>query len=401
MKKKSAMERAMKAALLFLDDENLSQTPSGQAFCEAVTRAVAAFTAGHVTAVLYRHKDSPGGTVLTPSGTETFGLSSDSKVWEMVEGKEGMVTVYDNDGFLPSVKCRQFAVARVAARKHVGISILLARESGRIDKEEVAALRHLSAVFSSSLRKAKSWNKRLRLRADEARRETLLHAQSCIIRGSAEIPGYGKAIDYSAGTGSDFCKAYPSIESSALVCVCDVTAEISERQQGLVYLDTWFTIISKTTLDAQNALKRLNADMSRRQGECYASLSLIRYLPEAGTVEVAGCGNVGVIAFSHETMSARVVEFGPASGINGDATIVAQTLPARSGDIVLACTDGVFAAKRCNGDLYALREVCEFVRGHYYLGADELAERLLADVHEREDHGINHDDRTVAVLKIR
>lgn len=391
----------MKAALLFMDDENWSQMASGQAFCEAVTRAVAAFTAGHVTAVLYRHKDAPGGTVLTASGTESFGLSADSKVWELSQGKEGTVTVYDNDGLLPSVKCRQFAVARIAARKNVEIAILLARESGRIDKDEIAALRSLSAVFASSLRKAKAWNKRLRIRADESRRETLLHAQSCILRGSAEIAGYGKAIDYSAGTGSDFCKAYPSVESSALVSVCDVTAEIAVRQQGLVYLDTWFTIISKTTLDAQSALKRLNSDMARRQGECYAAIALIRCLPESGTVEVAGCGNVGIVAFSHETMTARVIEFGPASGINGDATIVGQTIPARSGDIVLACTDGVFAVKRRNGDLYGMREVCEFVRGHYYLGAGELAERLLSDVHEREDHGINHDDRTVAVLKIR
>jgi hypothetical protein len=399
MKKKTLYERALRAALLFEEDDDWAAKLSGPSFAEAIARSLAAYCQDGECAVFYRTGEGKEWCGVKATGSVEAQALLDGGITEALEGgKEGGVTVHERAPGRGGMG-KRFLAAILAARKGARIMVLRGKDDGRFSDDETQSFKLLCSLYQASLKKGRAWNKRLKARSEDTRRESLLHAQSVIRRGSAACESFGSAIDYSASTGSDFCKAYLGSESSFLFCAGDVTAAPAERHLGLIYLDTWLSLVARSSVDAKGVIRRLNSDMTRRAVECYASVCVIRYRPDTNTLEVSGAGSIAVVVFCHETMTARTIEFGTACGIQGDAEITGLEIRVAPGDIVLACTDGVFQARRSDGQLYGVERVREFVRTHYFLSAAELAERVLADVRECEDRHVNGDDRTVMAVK--
>jgi len=179
-----------------------------------------------------------------------------------------------------------------------------------------------------------------------------------------------------------------------------VTASDTERQTGLVYLDTWFSILSQTSLDVQGMLSRLNTDMVKRVAECYASVAVLKYSKSAARVEIAGTGSASAFYFSHDDMSVRTFSFGPAAGIRKELPVTGTQLAVKAGDILCLCSDGLTETRKSNGDLHGTETLAELVRRNYFLSADDLARHLLKAVSEAGAAGLNTDDRTLQILKI-
>ena len=331
---------------------------------------------------------------------ESVFLPGDLSIWNDTLKANQFAAIKDNDGSLVNKKFRSWIIIPIPVKKETFIAVVIARRKGSFHSTEIKASQELRDYFTQTLRNTRAKNKKTSAIAEDARHGILLKTQRDLCLKQSEYTGLAHVTDFEAKTGSDLAQAWANRDESLLVCACDLTASDMERQTGLIYLSTWFSILAQTSLGAKDMMTRLNVDMVKREAECYAAIALIRYMRTTGNVEISGCGNATIIYFNHDTMDARTFEFGPASGISAENGIRSYSVAAKSGDILCAYTDGISGTKKRNGDLFGDASVCEIVKKNYFLSAQDLASKIFAVLKEKEEKGINADDRTLQVLKI-
>jgi len=400
MKPNTSYERAMKTIIQFEREIAGTVSITGTVFCEALSRSFAHFSGDDSFAVIQRSKDSIQKIPLVSEKGESVFLPGDLSIWDDALKANEFASIKENDGSLVNRKFKSWMFIPIPVKKETFIAVVIARRKGHFDNVEIKAGRELREYFTQTLRNTRAKNKKTSAIADEARHGILLKTQRDLCIKQCEYQGLAHVIDFESRTGSDLAQAWKTGDESLLFCACDLTASDMERQAGLIYLSTWFSILAQTSLGAKDMMNRLNVDMVKREAECYAAIALIRYMRKSGNAEISGCGNATVVYFNHDTMDARTFEFGPASGISAENGIRTYSVAAKSGDIICAYTDGISGTKKRNGELFGDSSVCEIVKKNYFLSAQDLASRIFAVLKEKEEKGVNADDRSLQVLKI-
>lgn len=400
MKTNNAYERAIKTIVQFEREIAGLVSVNGTLFAESVTGSFIHFAGDDSYTVILKTKDCLQKISCTPENGENLCTSDDFSVWKDILKKNRFMDVQKNDGSLVSKKYHSWMLIPVSVKKEIVIAVVVARPKGNYHHSEIKAGEELGIYFTQVLRNIRIKNKKSSAIADDARHGILLHTQENLGSNQAEWNGLARITDYGARTGSDLAKAWRNGDESIFVCACDITASEMDRQIGLIYLDTWFSILSQTSLEIKNMLQRLNYDMVTRDAECYASIALIRFIRKSLKAEISGCGNTSIVYFSHDMMDAQCYSFGPALGLNKDNEIKTYLLTVKPGDILCAYTDGISGTRKKNGDLFGDDTVCEIVKKNYFLSGADLAEKIFSVLKEKEEKGVNTDDRTLQVLKI-
>ncbi len=401
MKPPSAPERALKTITQFQKEIAGLLTVSGEAFTGLLPDSIRFFAGDDDYAVLSRSKPDMI-ELVHKSGREGRPLHNgeDLSCWKALLSEGKFSLVKKNDGSCIPKEYRTWILIPVLVKKELFAAIIIARRHGHFTESETGTAKHLGSFFTALLRDIRIRNKKASTIADETRHRFLLRTQTNLARKQPDFPGFAQAIDYSACIGSDMGQTYRNGEENFLACVCDLTASDTERQTGLVYLDTWFSILSQTSLEVQGMLTRLNVDMVKRVAECYASIAVLKYTKSAARVELAGTGSTTAFYFSHDEMTVKTFSFGPASGIRKELAITGVQLTVNAGDILGLCSDGLTDTRKSNGELHGTDTLSELIRRHYFLSADELAKQLLKSISETGTTGLNTDDRTLQILKI-
>lgn len=401
MKPQKASERALKAVTHFRKEMSGALSVAGNAFVNLVVESMRFFVDGDEYAVFARDE----GGEFTLSGGSTLANTIPAhpeKVSALKEmlGEAKFLHETRNTGMFISRQWKTWMILSIPVKKEPWIAIAIVRKNGRFSADETETSRLLGGYFAAALKDIRARNRKTTQIAEEARHRMLLRTQVSLERDVGEIPDFGKRCDYGAATGSDASLTFKTGENILLTAVCDVTADDMERHTGLVYVDTWFAILSQTSLDAKGMLQRLNLDMVRRRAECYASVALVRLDKKKRQAEIAGCGSVTVFYFHHDTMQTNIHEFGAAAGISAESETTSFIAATEPGDIICACTDGLTEARKKGGDLVGSQLVADVISRNYFLSADALAAKIMASVEEAAHSEINSDDRTLHVLKI-
>lgn len=401
MKAHKPSERALKAATHFRKELSGHLTVSSEVFAATLADSLRFFADDDEFAVFSRSETGECTLAGGSASARLIALGEDNLVgWgERLTG-EKITFENRNSGAFVNKRWRSWILLPLPVRKEAWMAILIARQSGSFLDGELEGGRHLREYFAAALRDIRSRNRKAARLAQEERHRALLRAQTSLERDAGEIEDFGRQYDWSAGTGSDASLIYPAGENLLLSAVCDVTADDAERQTGLVYLDTWFAILSQTSLDAKGMLRRLNADMVRRKAECYASAALFKLDQKARRAEVAGCGSVTVFHFRHAELKTAIHAFGSAAGISAETDIVSFVTAVESGDILCACTDGLTEARRKSGEFVGADMIADAITRNYFLSAQDLSAKILASVNEAAHGATNSDDRTLHVHKI-
>ena len=400
MKPNTSYERAMKTIIQFEREIAGTVSITGSSFCEALSRSFAHLSLDDSFAVILRSKDSIQKIPLLSEKGESVFLPGDLSIWDDTLKANKFAAIKENDGSLVNKRFKSWMLIPIPVKKETFIGVVIARKKGVFHATEIRVGQELRDYFTQTLRNIRAKNKKTSTIADDARHGILLKTQGDLCLRQSEYQGLARIIDFQSRTGSDIAQEWKTGDENLLVCACDITASDMERQAGLIYLSTWFSILAQTSLGAKDIMHRLNIDMVRREAECYAAIALIRYTRNSGNAEISGCGNATVVYFNHDTMDARPFEFGPAAGISAENGIRTYSVAAKSGDILCTFTDGISGTKKRNGDLFGDSGVCEIVKKNYFLSAQDLASKIFAVLGEKEERGINTDDRTLQVLKI-
>jgi hypothetical protein len=404
MKAHTATERAFETAFLLQKELGGALSVTQDEFTKLVIQAMTHFASGDAVSVLIRDE---GGQPRLEGGDESGPLGSAdgfdrerAERWAMQFDNATFARHDRNDGKLIPTQFRSWIAIPILAKKRCVMLIVLARGRGAFTDDEETAARQLGLYLSQILKNSRGRNRRAERIVDETTHRMLLRTQTDAGLKTAEIPGHARAVDYAAGIGSDLGLVYPNGEDSLLISVCDVTADDVNRQIGLVYIDTWFAILSQTSLDAKGMMRRLNLDMVRRKAECYASVALIRHNRKTGVAEFAGAGTCAILHFRHETMSVKQYRFGPAAGVKSDLDVQGQSVALSPGDIVCAFTDGLPETRKQNGNPFGEDAISELLRKNYFLSPQDLADKIVKSVAESAKDGADGDDKTIHILKI-
>ncbi len=399
MKEKHPSERALKAASHFRKDVAGALSLDAETFADLLARSAQYWANDDDACVIARFEEN-GKQSFKRHGNAARAIVADDPALERLFAVRDFACRENNDGSLLSGEYRSWLELPVSGKKETHLVAIVARKGRKFSREERDAGKELSTYFSAALKDVRARNRKASAISEETERRLLLRAQGAVGRKTRMYPGFFQLSDYGARAGSDFAEMWHAADEGIVACACDVTASDADRHLGIVYLDTWFSILSKTSLGIRDMIARLNADMAARQSECYASLAGLRYSRGAGIAEIAGCGSATAMHFRHETMSADIFRFGPAAGIRKDAEIKSYSIEPRTGDVICLCTDGLTSARKQDGTLVGAETVAEAIRRHYYLASEDLAAKILEAVAVTAARGANEDDRTVQILKI-
>ena len=401
MKPTLTHERALRAITVF-EQATARQLPvTREAFAEAAFAAAGVFAGSDACVLVQRNRDMPNIPTILQNGEHPVLTAAQQDAWKQAECDTSPKFVKNNDGTIVDKYWQSWISIPVCVKKEPSFHVIFARKGDKFQKDEIEATERFTDFLTQALQKVRHQNRRIRTITDDERHRLLLHTQNTTVRTVEGFDNLALETDYSARTGSDIAGVQKGIDQSLCIYTADLTAGDAERQTGIIYIDTWFAILSQTSLDAKGMLAKLNADMVRRRNECYAAVSLIKYSPKDRKAEIAGCGNAGILVFSHDTMDVREITFGPAAGIKSDIKIEATVISVKPGDIVCAFTDGISGMRKRNGDLFGAAEIGETIRKNYYLSAHELCIRVLESAKDKEQKNVNADDRTVQILKIQ
>jgi len=147
-------------------------------------------------------------------------------------------------------------------------------------------------------------------------------------------------------------------------------------------------------------LRSLNETLMERQVPArYVTLLVMLWRPRERTFVMANAGSTtplvcrgGEILQPH----AAGVPVGLLENIEYDET----EFPAERGDVIVLFSDGVQDQTNPAGEEYARRRLRRFLESRCDLGAQEMANGLLADIEEFRETTPVHDDQTVIVLKV-
>lgn len=399
MKTRSVYQRAFDASIHFEREIDGQLVVSGEAFCQALLKATPAFVPHDTVIVVHVLRDGGEPEILAREADRPFleGLATADLAKRC---RQGHFTTGDESDAPVKKHAKAWMLVPVRAKKDHAVALLILRRKGRFHRDELLAAQEYGHFLAQGFLNIRHRNRKISNIGEASRHEILLHTQaSCFHEGESEGT-ISMERNWEAGCGSDLVRVWKGSDSSRLIVLCDLTANDVERQAGLLYVDTWFSLLAKTGLDVRTMLKRFNADMVRRRAECYASIVVMRHLPHKGIVEIAGCGDVGLVIFNHETMTVRSLSFGPAAGIGEDSEVPGSEIVVRDGDIICACSDGLYMARKKNGTLFGLEGVGEFIRKHYWLSSADLAKKIMEMLADKVDAAVNSDDISIQVLKI-
>lgn len=97
----------------------------------------------------------------------------------------------------------------------------------------------------------------------------------------------------------------------------------------------------------------------------------------------------------------KLTEGGPVIGVIPDCVYQQQAVEVRSGDVLLAYTDGVTEAFNAEGDEFGEGRLIEALRESAHLTAEELRAEVVRRVGAWSGAAPQHDDLTVVVMKVK
>lgn len=108
------------------------------------------------------------------------------------------------------------------------------------------------------------------------------------------------------------------------------------------------------------------------------------------------------LSLATATGSVRLLEIGgPVIGLIRDCVYEHETLTMQRDDVLVAYTDGVSEARNPEGEEFGEERLARVVTSNAHLGADEMRERIVDEVHTWCSGTALHDDLTLVVVRVK
>lgn len=352
------------------------------------------------------------------SAQQTAGLGEHKLVVGSADA--GQMTVYVSE----NVAAQRHAVFGQVLWRLMGIlglgmiaaavtSMVLLRMVARPVKRFVAAVTaisqddygvHVSGAKSRELASLafaiESMSKRLQAAAEQRRGEMTKarEIQEHLLPASAAVPGMTLAALYRPATdvAGDYYDIIPLADGSWIICVADVCGHGVPAAMSAAMLKALLLNAVEHHAVPGELLEFINSRfVVLSPPGLFASMLVVRWEPQRGTLQYASAGHEPGLLLRTDGTIAELGATGFLLGITPDASWSTEEFLPRSGDRLLATTDGVAEAWSPQGELFGRERLQKLVRDSGAGGLEEMMARLDGAVLAHQGDGAVTDDTTI------
>ena len=133
----------------------------------------------------------------------------------------------------------------------------------------------------------------------------------------------------------------------------------------------------------------------------FASVALVNYNSLTKQAQVATCGNNTVILYTAASRSIKTISMmTEPMGVEKEIEYTDIDLQLESGDILVACTDGVIESLDDNGVQYSSAKLEKVIASHAHESAKNISNRVKDDLKKYIGSNQQFDDTSLLVIKV-
>jgi serine phosphatase RsbU (regulator of sigma subunit) len=294
----------------------------------------------------------------------------------------------------------------------IGVLQLLNKTEGFTDEDE-AFLDALSAHVALALEKAQLHRERVEKEKMERDLALAREIQAGLLPDAPpEFPGIEIAVSHRAsqmvgGDYYDFLPVQVDGKESLLLVVADV--EGKGAASALVMANVQATL--HALADHVETLEKLPATINHKllmgarasmaQGRPTKYLSMFLALVESGgrNLRYVNAGHVPPAVIRADGRVEWLEAGGMIVGLLPDIQFECGAVALATGDLLVACTDGITEAMDTVGTEFSRQRLAELVVGVRERGPEEIMRAVLAEVETHSRNGMYEDDRILMVMK--
>lgn len=200
----------------------------------------------------------------------------------------------------------------------------------------------------------------------------------------------------------DFYDVIPSRKERISIVVGDVTGKGMKSLLVMAAVRAMLRLVTNTDQKAATILEWVNKAICIEQNkDHFASVALINYNSVDDTVQVATSGTNIVLLFTAKTGEVKKISMDcEPVGVEKTTEYKDTDLQLSSGDIILACTDGVVECLNENGAQYSTGKLESILKQHAKLAGKDIATKIKDDVKKFCGTTQQFDDQSLLVMKI-
>ena len=305
----------------------------------------------------------------------------------------------------------QLAVPMQFKGRAIGALNLLSEHAGAFAKRDEVLLSQFAAHVAVAIENARLYDE-IRRNEERIEKELRFAQRVQVALLPTDLPPGLRAADVAGQfspareIGGDLHDFIAPESDSLVVAVGDVSGKGAPAAlygafvTELARRGVWRRRFIPDTFSVAGVLRSMNTILHDRQLEdyyctlCYAVFDFARRV-----MAIANSGLPYPIHCSGEEC-AQIALPGVPLGLFAGVTYDELSIPLRSGDVFVFCTDGIFEASTADGTEFGAERVCELVALHQTGSAREIVDALFDAVHAFRGTTPQEDDMTAVAIKI-
>ena len=270
----------------------------------------------------------------------------------------------------------------------------LGAQTGPLGSQEFDYLAEAINSMSSSLAET---DHRRRQQMDKARR-----IQEHLLPEAVNVPGLTMAHLYqpAADVAGDYYDVIALPDGTWLLCVADVTGHGVPAAMSATMLKTLVSNAAEHQADLDQILRLTNRRFAAVcLPEDFASMALVRWSPEASTLEYASAGHEPGWFLPAAGSLRKLPSTGWLLAIREDATWETETLRVGPGDRLLLVTDGVTEAMSPTEEMFGRDRLARVFLRHRDISVAKTVQEIDRALTAHRDTEVPSDDATVVAIE--
>ena len=293
----------------------------------------------------------------------------------------------------------------------VGVLQLLNKAAGRFTPADEGFLRALSDHVALALENAQLHRERLAKQRMERDLTLARSIQAGLLPDQPPIlPGFEIAVSHRASqmVGGDYYDFVRLDPETMLTVVADVEGKgvasalvMANLQATLRALVTHLHALERLVVGINHMMQApRNASLpDQPRAQKYLSMFVGLLDQRHRALHYINAGHIPPAVVRANGESVYLEEGGMVVGLFPDAAYHRGFVQLASGDIMVACTDGITEAMDAQRDEYGRERLVDAVRLRRKMPAAQIVESILAEVEEYSRNGDHDDDRILLILK--
>ncbi|MGH9776446.1 MAG: PP2C family protein-serine/threonine phosphatase [Candidatus Acidiferrales bacterium] len=286
----------------------------------------------------------------------------------------------------------------------VGVLQLLNKKTGAFTAGDDNFLRALSDHVALALENAQLHRERLakqKMERDLALARSI--QQGLLPEAPPQIAGFDIYVSHrpSLMVGGDYYDFVPIGPDTLLTVVADVEGKGVSSAMVMANLQATLHAL----LAHLHSLERLVSSLSDMmlndtRGQKYMTMFVCLLDQRHPAIHYVNAGHVPPAVVHADGSAEFLREGGMVAGLFPGTVYDRGCVPLKPGDILVACTDGITEAMNKDDDEFGSERLVELVRRERLAPAQEIVEKVLAEVDLFSRGGTHEDDRVILIIKM-